>query len=140
MKNKSEKNKFKLFRKGLAVSTLIGFAGALAIAVPEPVQANDHRSYRVPFKLGVGKKQFEKNCASCHGKWGDGTDQGPPLIHKFYEPSHHGDRAFFSAVSKGVRQHHWRFGDMKPIPSLENRVVTRIIDYVRWLQVENGIN
>jgi mono/diheme cytochrome c family protein len=57
----------------------------------------------------AGRKAFEANCASCHGPMAGGTDQGPPLVHKWYEPSHHGDAAFMLAARRGVPQHHWRF-------------------------------
>jgi hypothetical protein len=40
---------------------------------------------------------------SCHGDWGDGSDKGPPLMHKLYVPSHHGDETFYRAAIKGAR-------------------------------------
>lgn len=39
----------------------------------------------------IGKKLFEKHCASCHGIALNGSDKGPPLLHRIYEPSHHAD-------------------------------------------------
>ena len=50
-----------------------------------------------------GRQIFEKKCMGCHGKSGSGTQKGPPLIHKYYEPNHHSDRSFFLAVKNGVR-------------------------------------
>jgi mono/diheme cytochrome c family protein len=86
-----------------------------------------------------GEGLFGKNCASCHGDNAAGSRQGPPLVHKVYEPNHHGDRAFFAAVGRGVRQHHWNFGNMPPVRSVSTTDVTSIIAYVRALQRANGI-
>jgi mono/diheme cytochrome c family protein len=95
---------------------------------------------RVPFKFALGKGLYEKNCGGCHGNDGFGVDKkGPPLMHKYYEPSHHGDDAFYRAVMQGTRQHHWNFGDMKPLPDLTQRDVSKIVPYVRWLQQQHGI-
>lgn len=38
-----------------------------------------------------GRDLFDANCAACHGENATGSDKGPPLIHRIYEPSHHGD-------------------------------------------------
>ena len=82
---------------------------------------------------------FERNCMSCHGKYGRGTQKGPPLIHIYYEPNHHSDRSFFLAVKNGVRSHHWRFGNMPPIKGVSREDVEKIIPYIREIQRENGI-
>ena len=63
-----------------------------------------------------GKRGFEAKCAACHGVNAAGQDGvAPPLVHKIYEPSHHGDESFQRAVSMGVQAHHWRFGNMPPV-------------------------
>ena len=77
---------------------------------------------------------------ACHGVNAAGSDKGPPLVHKIYEPSHHGDAAFMSAVRVGVRPHHWNFGAMPPQPHVKDQDVERIVAYVRTLQRANGIN
>jgi mono/diheme cytochrome c family protein len=87
----------------------------------------------------LGKVAFDENCAACHGENAAGTGNGPPLIHKIYEPSHHGDFAFQRAVRQGVRAHHWEFGDMAPVPGLTDRQIEWITRYVRELQRANGI-
>ena len=46
----------------------------------------------------------------------------------------------YLAVQRGVRQHHWTFGNMPPVPGLNDREVAFIIAYVRELQRANGIN
>ena len=90
-------------------------------------------------KARAGARLFAENCAVCHGENATGTEQGPPLLHKIYEPGHHPDASFRRAVERGVISHHWRFGHMAPVPGLSRRDVTRIIAYVRELQRANGI-
>lgn len=87
----------------------------------------------------MGERAFNAVCATCHGKDAAGTDVGPPLVHRIYEPSHHADYAFEMAVTNGVRAHHWKFGNMPPQPGLTKADVTTIITYVRELQRANGI-
>ncbi|WP_421880418.1 c-type cytochrome [Pacificispira sp.] len=87
----------------------------------------------------AGQQIFNKNCSACHGSSANGSENGPPLIHKIYEPGHHSDEAFYRAVAMGSRQHHWRFGDMPAQPQVSPPEVTRIIAYIRELQVANGI-
>lgn len=86
-----------------------------------------------------GDLLFADNCARCHGEKADGTDVGPPLVHRLYEPGHHPDFSFQRAVKNGVIAHHWQFGDMAPVPGLSEEEVTQIIAYVRELQREGGI-
>ena len=52
---------------------------------------------------------------------------------------HHADEAFFMAAKFGVRQHHWRFGDMPAQPQVPKEDVANIARYIRELQVANGI-
>ena len=88
----------------------------------------------------VGKSTFDQNCAACHGDNAAGRDGlGPPLVHRIYEPGHHGDPAFFLAVHNGVRAHHWRFGNMPPVDGVGDEQIETIIAYVRTLQRANGI-
>ena len=87
----------------------------------------------------MGKKAFDGNCAQCHGVNAAGTEKGPPLIHDYYNPGHHADGAFYTAVANGVRQHHWRFGNMPPQPQVTKDQARMIIAYVREVQAANGI-
>lgn len=87
-----------------------------------------------------GRQLYSKNCAGCHGLMMNGTDQGPPLNHKVYEPGHHGDSAFYRAVKEGTRAHHWKFGDMPPQPQVSPADVAHIIAYVRARQQKSGIH
>lgn len=89
----------------------------------------------------VGKRAFDAKCAACHGEDAAGQDGiAPPLIHKIYEPNHHGDESFQIAAANGVRAHHWTFGNMPPVEGITRGDVTMIVAYIRELQRANGIN
>ena len=100
---------------------------------------------RLPATLSAeaagGKTYYDAVCASCHGANAAGQNGiAPPLVHKIYEPSHHGDAAFLVAVRNGARQHHWSFGSMLPIQQkLTDGEIAAITLYIRELQRENGI-
>ena len=92
-----------------------------------------------PAELQGGVQKFAANCSACHGAGGIGTSQGPPLVHKIYEPKHRGDAAFQRAAANGVKAHHWEFGDMPKIDGVTPDDVEQIVKYVRWLQKQAGI-
>lgn len=94
---------------------------------------------KVPFKYSLGMSQYGELCASCHGQWGDGTDQGPPLMHPYYKSSHHSDKSFHRAIMQGSKAHHWKFGDMQPVEGATPEDVRSIVLYVRWLQRQKGL-
>ena len=88
-----------------------------------------------------GKLVFDSACASCHGENAVGIKGvAPPLVHKIYEPSHHGDEAFQRAVATGVKSHHWEFGDMPAIRGVTRADVMVVTEYIRELQRANGIH
>lgn len=87
----------------------------------------------------IGKVLFVANCTKCHGEAATGSDKGPPLVDRTYRPGHHGDMVFHFAVSRGVKQHHWHFGDMPTIPDLSPEDIGHIIAYVRLQQKKAGI-
>lgn len=87
----------------------------------------------------IGMASFETYCIECHGKNAAGTDKGPPLVHPVYRPAHHGDFSFVRAVTNGVPQHHWLFGNMPPQPAIRREEIDQIIVYLRELQRANGI-
>ena len=93
----------------------------------------------VPAELQIGEAKFNANCSACHGKQAAGTNQGPPLVHKIYEPNHHSDVAFQRAAALGVRAHHWEFGNMPKIDAVTPADVDQITQYIRWLQRQAGI-
>ena len=89
----------------------------------------------------LGARAYDAACAACHGANGQGQDGvGPPLVHKIYEPSHHGDMAFLLAAQNGVRAHHWTFGNMPAVEGVTKADVSNIVAYIRALQRANGIN
>lgn len=87
----------------------------------------------------TGKDAFDASCAGCHGPHAAGTDKGPPLVHVIYNAGHHADEAFVLAAKLGVRQHHWRYGNMPPQPEVTPGQMEAIVRYVRELQAANGI-
>lgn len=89
-------------------------------------------------QIAEGEKLYQANCASCHGSDLRGTNKGPSHLSVIYEPSHHGDEAFRSAIANGAVQHHWPFGDMEPVPGLSESDVDAIIAYVRDVQEREG--
>ena len=89
--------------------------------------------------VALGKKLYEKNCASCHGQDLKGSDKGPAFLHPVYVPSHHGDAAFQMAAKYGVTAHHWRLGNMPPITSVTPDDVKHITAYIRQTQRQFGI-
>jgi len=93
----------------------------------------------LPAEFQTGETIFNTNCSACHGKQAAGTDHGPPLVHKIYEPNHHGDPAFQRAAANGVQAHHWEFGNMPKIDAVTPQDVDQIVKYVRWLQRQAGI-
>ena len=98
---------------------------------------------KVPVLSGTaeaGAGLFKIYCVECHGENAAGSDKGPPLLHKYYEPNHHTDQAFMVATLQGARQHHWQFGNMKPVEGIAENEVIKIITYVRAMQRANGIN
>lgn len=118
--------------------------GALAwqLAAPTGKVPGYRVSVRVPDLSSLalaGKSAFDENCAACHGPNASGTDRGPPLVHDIYNPGHHADEAFYLATSRGVRRHHWRYGDMPPQPQISREQMIAVVRYVRELQAANGI-
>jgi mono/diheme cytochrome c family protein len=87
----------------------------------------------------AGRRAFDLYCARCHGENAGGSAAGPPLIHRMYRTAYHADVAFELAVRRGVRAHHWRFGDMPPEPAVAQVEVAQITRYVREVQRANGI-
>ena len=117
---------------------------SIALVTSAPALAEPIVEVTIPALTGdavIGEKVFSRKCADCHGEAGAGnSEKGPPLIHKIYEPSHHGDMAFLVAALNGVQQHHWDFGNMMPIEGITQAEVAMIVEYIRQIQRANGIN
>ena len=125
----------KSFQIGVCVLGLGLLAACDSSEPPKPTIA----SGPVPTEFQTGETTFNANCSSCHGKQAAGTDHGPPLVHKVYEPNHHGNPAFQRAAADGVKAHHWEFGNMPKITAVTPADVDQIVKYVRWLQRQAGI-
>jgi mono/diheme cytochrome c family protein len=93
----------------------------------------------MPFRYGLGHTQFQDHCSECHGQSMEGAEKGPPLMHVYYVPSHHGDAAIIRAIQRGTKQHHWKFGDMKPVAGIAENEARAIVEYIRWYQREKGL-
>lgn len=92
-------------------------------------------------EAAIGARAFQAKCAACHGENAVGqVGVAPPLIHRIYEPSHHGDAAFLLAARNGARAHHWKFGPMPPVKGITNAEIKSIVAFVRTIQRANGIN
>ncbi|MBT3765022.1 MAG: cytochrome c [Rhodospirillaceae bacterium] len=123
---------------GVFLIAIVG--GAIHLTSNSPSTA--HLNVTVPALAGAaasGGKIFAENCVSCHGANAAGSDSGPPLVHKIYEPNHHGDGSFYMAAKRGVRPHHWKFGPMPPMPNINDGQMVNIVAYIRTLQRANGI-
>lgn len=125
---------------------VIGFFGiglvALLVKTFVPDTANTTTAIRLPElskDARAGEALFNGNCAACHGENGAGTEGGPPLVHDIYNPGHHTDGSFYSAMKNGVKRHHWPFGNMPPQKQVAQYEAELIVRYVRELQVANGI-
>lgn len=128
-------------------------AGALIVLVATyyvvaPTSHNSIESSIVETNMPELEKTFDKgaqlygdNCSQCHGKaLGGVVGNGPPFIHPYYNSGHHGDAAFYRAVSQGVQAHHWRFGNMPKIESLTRDDAQHIVAYIRAVQKYNGVH
>ena len=87
-----------------------------------------------------GATVYQARCASCHGSDLRGSDNGPSLLSIVYEPGHHGDDSFRSAIRNGVGQHHWAFGNMPAVPDITDEQIERVIIFIRTQQDELGFD
>ncbi|MEH6472760.1 MAG: c-type cytochrome [Halopseudomonas sp.] len=113
--------------------------------ISSPVWAG-HFNGHVDVKVGAlssraasGQKVFNQKCGACHGLNGEGTLTGPPLIHTIYNPGHHGNSSFSRAVTQGVQQHHWTYGNMPAQPDVGFSDMAGIVSFIREVQKHNGI-
>lgn len=124
----------------LSVAVGVGLAMAWYDQQRTPISTAD--GLRVPElspQAQRGRAAFAKNCAACHGATGGGSENGPPLVHRIYEPGHHGDGAFRHAIAQGARAHHWKFGDMPAQPQVTAAETAAMLRFVRDMQQANGI-
>ncbi|WP_422372165.1 c-type cytochrome [Hoeflea sp.] len=135
-------------RRNLVIACVLLVAAVLFYrgfgAQDQPVTGAALVNVIVPELSGTAKEGealFNRSCASCHGTNAAGQDGvAPPLVHKIYEPGHHGDASFLIAARNGVRAHHWPFGNMPPVEGTTDTEIEKITVYVRELQRANGIH
>ncbi|HET8721299.1 MAG TPA: cytochrome c [Nitrospira sp.] len=120
----------------LALALVLCAVAACDSSQPKPAAG----AGAVPAELQAGESKYNAHCSACHGPQAAGTQQGPPLVHKIYEPNHHGDAAFLRAAEFGVKAHHWEFGNMPKIEGVSPADVEQITRYIRWLQRQAGIS
>ena len=81
-----------------ALLAVVVFVGMLFLNSPTPPPGTP--AAVVEAAGGVdGGALYGKRCAGCHGGDLKGSEKGPPLLHKIYEPSHHADAAFQLATA-----------------------------------------
>ena len=132
-------------RREWAKKRNVAYAGAAALVgglvlITACGGGGEDRPASTPFNGLDGRVLYGQACASCHGADLQGTEQGPTFIDSIYRSGHHADSAFPLAVRRGVRSHHWGFGNMPPIDGLTHEQVEAIVQYVREQQRQAGID
>ena len=87
-----------------------------------------------------GKGLFSEMCGSCHGAYGEGGDNGPPLIHALYSRAIFPDETVQKAIVEGAMARNWPFGDMPPVEGLGEDEIEGLVAFVREVQDANGID
>lgn len=121
-----------------AVLALVVFGGNSSPRDPMTGATKFDIPVQDPTLVAEGEPLYQAYCASCHGADLRGTTVGPSQLSVVYQPGHHPDAAYVLAALNGVRAHHWRFGDMPPIPGLSQDDMDRIIAFIRENQRIQG--
>ncbi|MYD65701.1 MAG: cytochrome c [Chloroflexi bacterium] len=108
-------------------------------ATPTPTPTSTSPPTVPRFSGTDGRALYGQACAVCHGQALEGTNAGPTFLNRIYAPGHHADISFIFAVERGVRAHHWDFGNMAPVEGLEHEQVLAIIAFIREQQRAAGI-
>lgn len=127
-------------RSHSALSSIGTVLAAIGLAVGLAACGSDEAASGVASSSSAdrGAQVYAQSCASCHGADLRGTDKGPSHLSIVYEPNHHGDDSFRSAITNGAPQHHWNFGDMAPIGGLSDEDVEAVIAFIRAEQNRQG--
>ena len=112
---------------GLAAILAACGSDTAATAPPEPIPTDAN-----------GATVYALRCASCHGEDLRGTTKGPSQLSIVYEPNHHGDDSYRSAIRNGVAQHHWGFGNMPAVEDITDEQIELVITYIRSQQEALG--
>ena len=122
---------FRRFLQGI-VGEMGVTRGGLGLGVAE--DSPNHRQALAPITAS------EENV--CQRSWMR-TSSSPAALrirrHGFCRSVRCAPSAVQRAVARGVRAHHWRFGDMPRVEGLTRGDVAAIVAYVRELQRANGI-
>ena len=118
----------------VATPTSAPAATATATEEPTPTATPESR-----FSGTDGRSLYGQACSVCHGQNLEGTNAGPTFLDRIYAPGHHADISFIFAVERGVRAHHWNFGNMAPVEGLSHEQVLAIIAFIREQQRAAGI-
>lgn len=121
-------------RSILALASVVA-TGALALFA---AACSESSNTAATAPSGRGAELYQANCASCHGSDLRGTERGPSHLSIVYEPSHHSDDSFRSAIANGAGQHHWNFGNMPAITGLDDEEVDAVISFIRAAQEREG--
>lgn len=124
----------------MVLATLTVATSLLVVACSGSGTSDQQASTVDSDQIELGATVYASSCASCHGTDLTGTDQGPSHLSIVYEPNHHGDDAFRSAIANGAAQHHWDFGPMPAVSGLTEDEVDAVIAYVRVQQQERGFD
>lgn len=116
----------------------LGLVGVIVIGACSSSGSGDDAP-TTTFEGTDGAALYAEACSSCHGADLTGTDQGPPFLDAIYRAGHHADPSFFLAAKRGVRSHHWNFGDMPPVEGLSDEQLEAIVAFVRSRQAAAGI-
>lgn len=87
-----------------------------------------------------GRLAFERECASCHGSTGGGTENGPNLIAARYGPSEMADALIRGAVLNGVPQRSAAHPGMPALPQLRPQELDSVLRFLREIQRANDIH
>lgn len=118
-------------RVSIALIVLALTAATACSDASEPAAVGEEREDR-------GREVYASSCASCHGDRLQGTEKGPPQLSVVYEPGHHPDASYESAIVNGAPQHHWNFGDMPPVEDVTQDEIEAVIAYIRAEQQRLG--
>jgi len=113
--------------------------GRIFVSARDDRHAKGCRRSRNPIPSGQGATALRKVLQQLYGLQLTGSDKGPPLLHPFYKPSHHGDQSFYRAALQGVQQHHWEFGNMPPVEGMTAKKMDSLVPYVRYNQQQKKL-
>lgn len=86
-----------------------------------------------------GAELFGSVCIACHGPGGQGSFQGPPLVHELYTPDVFDVEGFWTAIAEGKQQEHWSFGDMPRVGGIDRQGAADIAAYIHDQQRAAGL-